>query len=340
MGSIFLSYSRDTAAVVDTLAADIKELGHSVWLDRELSGGQTWWNQILEGVRASDVFVFALTQQSLNSVACMREYGYASALGKPILPVLLSDGVAVNLLPPALAQIQVVDYRGLDRGAALRLARAFQVLPPPRPLPNPLPPLPDVPLSYLGGVAEQLATGAALSFEEQRSLLFEIRRGLREAGTQADARTLLEQLRARRDVYAAIAEEIDGEPVSPRDRGARRDHVFGPRIRTTSLERVIVAIIGGGAWFAAGASSSGLTLGAFFGVPMALLGALTGTRHLFFFGGLIGAAAGWTSAMMLADSTERYIVGAAFGVPLGLILGGVAGIYFKDRSRRRSPGRQ
>jgi hypothetical protein len=44
--------------------------------------------------------------------------------------------------------------------------------------------------------------------------------------------------------------------------------------------------------------------------------------------------------MMLADSTERNIVGAACGVPLGLILGGVAGIYFKDPSPRRSPGRQ
>lgn len=335
MGSIFLSYSRDAATVVDTLAADIRELGHSVWLDRELSGGQTWWNQILESVRACDVFVFALTQRSLSSVACMREYSYASALGKPILPVLLSDDVAINLLPPALAQIQVVDYRGLDRGAALRLARAFQVLPPVGPLPDPLPATPDVPLSYLSGLAEQVATGTTLSFDEQRSLLFEIRRGLREAGTQVEAHTLLEQLRARRDVYAAIAEEIDAEPVAPRDRQARRDRVPGPRLRTTPLERVIVAIIGGGAWFAAGASSS-LTLGAFLGVPMALLGALTGTRQLFFLGGLIGAAAGWTAAMMLSDSAERYIFGAAFGVPLGLILGAVVGLSFKDRSRRRT----
>ena len=139
MGGVFLSYSRDSADVAEALAADLKDLGHAVWFDHELSGGQTWWDQILARTRACDVFVLALTPQSLTSTACEREYDYAAALGKPVLPVLLSDGISMNLLPPALAQIQLVDYRSRDRAAGLRLARALGSLPPAGPLPDPLP---------------------------------------------------------------------------------------------------------------------------------------------------------------------------------------------------------
>jgi TonB family protein len=207
MGAIFVSYSRDCAALVDNLANDIKALGYSPWFDQELSGGQDWWNQILATVRACDVFVFALTPESVGSVACTREYSYAAALGKPILPVLLS-GIATNLLPPALAQIQHVDYRSQDRKAVLRLARAIKELLPAGSLPDPLPPLPAVPTSYLGGLGEQISN-PSLSFPEQAALLIHLKRGLSENETAVDARELLTRLRKRPDVYAFIAQDID-----------------------------------------------------------------------------------------------------------------------------------
>ena len=129
MSAICLSYSRQSKDIVRTLAEDIQALGHIVWFDQELSGGQGWWDQILEQVRNCEVFVFALDPESLNSTACKREYQYAAALGKPILPVLVADGVSTNLLPPALAAIQFVDYDEQDRSAGLRLARALTTLP-------------------------------------------------------------------------------------------------------------------------------------------------------------------------------------------------------------------
>ena len=99
----------------------------------ELSGGQAWWDQILASIRDCDVFVFVLTPEALISTACKREFGYAADLGKPILPVLVSAGVSTNLLPPALSQIQFVDYRNQNRDATIRLARAFTTIPPPQP---------------------------------------------------------------------------------------------------------------------------------------------------------------------------------------------------------------
>ena len=217
MANVFVSYNRQSGAVAKTLTDDIKELGHTAWFDQELSGGQVWWDKILATIRNCDVFVFVLDPAALNSTACKRECGYAKDLGKPILPVLVSEGVSTNLLPPALSQIQFVDYRKQDRNAAIRLARALAAIPPPEPLPSPLPPPPAVPISYLGGLTEQVETASSLNLEQQSVLVIELKRGLRDPGTRDDTRTLLERLRKRHDLFASIAEEI-AELLGPRAR--------------------------------------------------------------------------------------------------------------------------
>ncbi len=96
MVNIFISYSRKSETAVRALADDIEALGHEVWFDQDVSGGQAWWDQILASIRTCDVFVFALAPDSLNSKACEREYSYAADLGKPILPVLVADGVSTK----------------------------------------------------------------------------------------------------------------------------------------------------------------------------------------------------------------------------------------------------
>ena len=153
MLNVFISYERESKRLVGPLADDIKVLGHTVWFDQELSGGQAWWDQILAQVRSCDVFVFSMTPAALDSTACQREFGYAADLGKPILPILLLDGVSTNLLPPALSAIQFVDYRKRDdHGSALQLAKALSTTPAAKPLPSPLPTPPAVPLSYLSSL--------------------------------------------------------------------------------------------------------------------------------------------------------------------------------------------
>jgi hypothetical protein len=148
MSNVFISYERGSKSLVGPLADDIKSLGHTRWFDQELSGGQAWWDEILARVRSCDVFVFSMTPAALNSPACQREYRYAADLGKPILPILLADGVSTNLLPPAPSVIQFVDYRKRDdHGSALQLAKALWAIPAPKPLPNPLPSPPAVPES-------------------------------------------------------------------------------------------------------------------------------------------------------------------------------------------------
>ena len=131
MAKVVISYSRENDRIARNVARDIEAIGHAVWFDKALSGGQVWWDQILATIRDCDVFALILSPESLNSAACRREYSYAADLGKPILPVMVSEGVSINLLPPALSKLQYIDYLKQDRDAALGLARALTSVPPP-----------------------------------------------------------------------------------------------------------------------------------------------------------------------------------------------------------------
>jgi hypothetical protein len=220
MAQIFLSYSRVDQLHASNLAKDLKDLGHAVWFDQDLSGGQAWWEQILARIRASDFFIFVLSSDALYSTACQREYGYAAELRRPILPVLVRDGLSLNVLPPALSQVQFLDFRERHIEAIIALSRALQSLPVGVPLPDPLPAPPEVPLSYFANLSQQIESTSNLSIEEQSRLVLELKGGLRDPATVQDARALLGRLRARRDLLATIAEEIDEvlvlEPKRPR----------------------------------------------------------------------------------------------------------------------------
>src|SRR5207244_3865823 len=86
-------------------------LGHDPWHDKDLSGGQRWWDQILRSIRECDAFVFALSAAAIDSRACLSEYRYAVDLNKPILPILVEGHVPDSLMPPALSELQQLNAR-------------------------------------------------------------------------------------------------------------------------------------------------------------------------------------------------------------------------------------
>lgn len=209
MRQIFVSYSRDIEPTARAIVADMQALGYGVWFDQALSGGQAWWDQILQRIRETDALVFLAAPASLNSAACASEIRYALQLGKSVVPVLVAEGVSMGLLPPELARLHVVDRRIDDKEAAMRLSRALSLIATSPPLPDPLPEPPPAPTSYLSGLASRVDGPEPLSFEAQSSLVVELRHGLRDASQREDSRAVLAKLRRRRDVYAAVAAEID-----------------------------------------------------------------------------------------------------------------------------------
>ncbi len=208
MPHIFLSYSSKDRELVTALASDLEALGNKVWFDAELTrtGGQKWWSNILTNLRASELFVFALTPNSLASDPCRREYSYAHALQKRILPVMLNS-VDVSILPAALQQIQFVDYRERTSRQGVALSASLNNLPPMQPMPEPLPPEPDVPMTPLARLSETLDS-ASLTGTQQVEIVFELESLYNAPATHSGADTLLRRLHERDDLTSRVADKI------------------------------------------------------------------------------------------------------------------------------------
>jgi hypothetical protein len=329
MSKLFVSYNHKSAEAATGLMGDLEALGHVVWLDNELSGGQAWWDQILAHIRDCDVFVLLLDPHSLSSTACQRESGYAGLLEKPILPVLVADGVSPNLLPPELARLHYIDYRKQDRAAALGLARALGAIPVGKPLPSPLPAPPEVPISYLGTLGRKVDSGSALNYDEQSALVLDLGRGLRERENADDARVLLRRLRKRRDLFVAVAEEIDallGPAQSvhsvPRDRepvSLPPDAHSGQAAHSTTEESAALLPVSRPLLSTRPRlAAAGGCVGALMGALVLLLGPTKGASGELWIAALIGGTA-LALIAGIAGRDRRAVIGASIGATVGFI---------------------
>ena len=79
----FISYARQDQAAVEALNADLERARVHVWMDEELTGGESWWDTILEQIRSCDLYIFALSPNSLRSRACKAELEYAISAKSP-----------------------------------------------------------------------------------------------------------------------------------------------------------------------------------------------------------------------------------------------------------------
>ena len=91
MRNVFISYARANKPDVDELERHLRELGCNAWLDSWLHGSQDWWQEILRRIEGCDVFIPIISEDALNSVACNREFDWAEALRKPVLPVRIES---------------------------------------------------------------------------------------------------------------------------------------------------------------------------------------------------------------------------------------------------------
>ena len=209
MRKVFVSYSRINLDAVSQLVEDLQAVGINTWHDQTLTGGQRWWDNILNSIRECDIFIFALSPESWESEACRSELAYVVAVGKPILPVLVSDGINLNLLSAPLNEIQVTDYRLRDKGAAFAILRAINATPDAPPLPDPLPTAPPVPVSYLGTLKERVEAPGQLSPQEQNLLFLELEESIDSGRSPAEIRDVLLSFKRRDDLLAKVGTKVD-----------------------------------------------------------------------------------------------------------------------------------
>jgi serine/threonine kinase PknH len=204
--TIFVSYARKDWPTVESLVRDIEDLAGSVWFDREIPGGQLWWEAVLKEVRGCRLFVFALSGGALRSEACLSELNYALALGRPMLAVQIGV-VDLAGAPEELRRTQIINFVERSIESVKILAKAIYSAPPPPSLPADLPAEPPVPKSYRDRYGAVFSN--ALSMDDQEQLLALLRYDLDHGVETEEATSILRTLRDRRDVVWAVREEID-----------------------------------------------------------------------------------------------------------------------------------
>jgi hypothetical protein len=204
---IFISYARKDRQIAQSVRQDLTRARGSVWIDDELTGGQAWWNTILENIRTCDLFVFLLSPDSLRSKACQSELRYALQSGRPLLPVMVSP-VSVQLAPREIADAQIVDYTERTADSAVALIAAVTSQPPAPPTPDPPPESPPPPLSYMNPYREQIQADS-LAYRDQAQLVLALRGHLQVDEEHDTARDLLTELRRRPDIAESVGRDID-----------------------------------------------------------------------------------------------------------------------------------
>jgi TIR domain len=216
--TVFVSHSRrdSESPEFSLLLNDLDLMRRQVWLDSErLMGGQAWWEEILEQIRGCELFLTVLTKKSLNSEACRRELSYAAALQRTILPVRLVD-LPNWELPDSLTSAHILDYSkraGSDNGVtcafALRDAVDGLTSNGGRALPDPLPPPPDIPPSYLAEL-QPLLQAKELPLAKQEQFVQDVRAHLDdEDEDRKSLAEVLQRFRTRHDIAYKVALEVD-----------------------------------------------------------------------------------------------------------------------------------
>jgi hypothetical protein len=180
MAQIFISYSRVDLAFVEQLYKRLQQMRTRtiIWYDKAphgLLGGDKWWDSILDAIAASEVFIYVLSNESVQSRYCQAEYQEARRLCKQIITIQAREKTIVT---GELADIQYVDMKnGVDDPDGLAslsgaLERQFALAKRLRPLtmertPKPVEDAPSSPVSPAVG-APSLNTAAVSMVQSPR----------------------------------------------------------------------------------------------------------------------------------------------------------------------------
>src|SRR3954468_7599343 len=104
--SVFISYARVDHRTRQDLSESLVRDGFEVNGDWTLLQGPDFWEQVVQMIRQSDVFLALLSPAFAFSQVARREIEEAVTLGKRILPIVIEDIPDLNVLHPALRQPQ------------------------------------------------------------------------------------------------------------------------------------------------------------------------------------------------------------------------------------------
>lgn len=124
--SLFLSYSRFELTFTDSIFQELEQAGFQVWMDiYRLQPGQSWEQQIFDGLSAADTLLLVVSRHSMDSPNVQDEIAWAQSGGKRVI-LLIFEAYSLTTTNPdvdsdALRQCEWVDFRGPFDDALARL---------------------------------------------------------------------------------------------------------------------------------------------------------------------------------------------------------------------------
>jgi hypothetical protein len=124
MGQVFVSYSRQNAALLDEFETWLESEGFSAWTDRDLEGGEEWRGRIEAAIRKSFALVVLVTPSAMESDYVSYEWSFARGAGVTVIPVLLEATPHHAIL----GELQHVDFMTRRAEEAPKLLRRLRQL--------------------------------------------------------------------------------------------------------------------------------------------------------------------------------------------------------------------
>ena len=108
---VFISYSRENAAVTHLLSYILGEHGVQCEMDDQLVPGRRFDAGIQAMIRRADVVIVLLTNASASSIWVNQEIGFALALGKPIWPICTEREITPEGMLEGIEWFSLIDCR-------------------------------------------------------------------------------------------------------------------------------------------------------------------------------------------------------------------------------------
>jgi formylglycine-generating enzyme required for sulfatase activity len=137
MAHIFISYSHVDIQFINDLVPFLqrKFRGCTIFYDEDISGGEAWWKRILKEIAACDLFIYLLSNDSLESTYCREEFREALHLQKSCLPIIVRRKTDIGGAPAELeSKIRDLNHIDMSRGfkdreATAKLYKSIQQVP-------------------------------------------------------------------------------------------------------------------------------------------------------------------------------------------------------------------
>lgn len=128
MAKVFISYSRKDIDFAKKLTEELQKSDLDFWIDWEgIPPTVDWWKEIEKGIEETDIFLFLISPDSVESKICGQEIATAVKNGKRIIPIVVRE-IEWQDAPPQLGHLNYIFFSRDDDfdAAAKKLITAIQ----------------------------------------------------------------------------------------------------------------------------------------------------------------------------------------------------------------------